>query len=152
MPHASGDVLEFGSHAPMVCGRHVAVKGYVRKTGPLGESMVLKDRLLSELNEYCGKLKSPEYVGISWPESVSVRWDELNSVKSGYELGLLSWNVNGRLELRGCRESLLRRWALKGFVDVALIQEHFRKDDSPLFDLFGPDWWNISSGAAGNCR
>ena len=83
---------------------------------------------------------------------MSGRWDGLNRVKSKDELGLLSWNVNGRLKLRGCRESLLRRWALKGFVDVALIQEHFRKDDSPLFDLFGADWWNISSGAIGKVR
>ena len=51
--------------------------------------------------------------------------------------------------MRGCGESLLRRWALKGLVDVALIQEHFKSDDSPLFNLFGPDWWNISSGAIG---
>ena len=44
---------------------------------------------------------------------------------------------------------MLRRWALKGSVDVGLIQEHFRKDDSSLVDIFGPEWWNISSGAVG---
>ena len=83
---------------------------------------------------------------------MAIRWDALNGVKSKDELGLLSWNVNGRLRLRGCRESLLRRWALKGFVDVGIIQEHFRGDDSSLFDLFGPEWWKISSGAVGDTK
>ena len=44
----------------------------------------------------------------------------LNKVKSKNELGMLSWKINGRLELRGCHESLLGRWALKGFMDVGL--------------------------------
>ena len=44
----------------------------------------------------------------------------------------------------------MRRWARKGFVDVALIQEHFKGDNSPLFDLFGSGWWNFSTGAVGN--
>ena len=152
MAHAFGDVLKFQSHVPVVHRRPMVGKGIVRKSKTFGESTMLKDRLLSEFTKFCGKAKNLEYVGLSWSESVSERWDGLNTAKSGYELGLLSWNVNGRLELRGCRESLLRRWALKGSVDVALIQEHFRKDKSPLFDLFGPDWWNISSGAIGNCR
>ena len=30
-----------------------------------------------------------------------------------------------------------------------MIQEHFVKSDGYLFDLFGPGWWNISSGAVG---
>ena len=38
---------------------------------------------------------------------------------------------------------------MKGFVDVGLIQEHFKKTGAPLFDLFGPSWWNVSSGAVG---
>ena len=108
--------------------------------------------MVYELNKYFGKVTKPEFGGLSWPDSVAERWSGLNKVKSGDELGLLSWNVNGRLDFRGCRESLLRRWALKGFVDVGLVQEHFKKDDSPLFDLFGPEWWNISSGAVGNAR
>ena len=55
----------------------------------------------------------------------------------------MSWDfypgMSNRLELRECREDLLRRWALKGFFDVASIQEHFKNDDSPIFHLFGPD-------------
>ena len=35
---------------------------------------------------------------------------------------------------------------------MCLIQEHFRKDESPLFDFFGPDRWNMSSGAVGDSR
>ena len=91
---------------------------------------------------------SPSQI-LSWPVSTQRRWIGLNIPKEPYELAVMSWNTNGRLNLRGCRESLLRRWALKGFVDVALIQEHFKSDDSPLFNLVGSDWWNISSGAIG---
>ena len=58
----------------------------------------------------------------------------------------------GKLDLRGCRESLLKRWSMKGFVDIGLIQEHFKKSGTPLFDLFGPSWWNLSSGAVGGGR
>ena len=32
---------------------------------------------------------------------------------------------------------------------MALIQETLKKSSSTLFDLFGPDWWNISSPAVG---
>ena len=71
-----------------------------------------------------------------WPETAVRRWKNLNIPKEPYELAILSWNANGRLKLRGCREGLLRRWVLKGFVDVALIQEHFKKDGSPLFEIF----------------
>ena len=74
----------------------------------------------------------------------------MNSPKATDELAVLSWNTNGRLSLRGCRENLLRRWVRKGFVDVALIQEHFKDDNSPLFNLFGSEWRNFSSGAVGN--
>ena len=86
----------------------------------------------------------------SWPVSVKARWDRINLPKTGNELGLLSWNTNGRLDLRGCRESLIRSWARKGFVDVALIQETLKKNGSSLFDMFGADWWSVSSWAAGS--
>ena len=33
-----------------------------------------------------------------------------------------------------------------------MIQEHFRKDGVPIYNLFGPAWWNISSGAVGESR
>ena len=85
----------------------------------------------------------------SWPKSVEGRWQGVLLPKSRDELALLSWNTNGRLELRGCRESLIRCWARKGYVDLALIQETLKKNGSSLFDLFGPDWWNISSWAVG---
>ena len=35
---------------------------------------------------------------------------------------------------------------------MALIQEHFKKQGTPLYDLFGPSWWNLSSWAVGNSR
>ena len=41
---------------------------------------------------------------------------------------------------------------MKGFVDIGLIQEHFKEAGTPLFDLFGPSWWNLSSGAIGEAR
>ena len=85
----------------------------------------------------------------SWPPSVAARWKTLTKPKSHNELGLLSWNVNGRLGLRGCRESLLTRWSKKGFVDVALIQEHFKGGDVDPVYLFGKDWWSFCSGATG---
>ena len=44
----------------------------------------------------------------SWPKSVESRWHRIQLPKSPNELALLSWNTNGRLELRGCRESLIR--------------------------------------------
>ena len=40
----------------------------------------------------------------TWPESVLPRWERVNLPKSKNELGLLSWNTNGRLALRRCRE------------------------------------------------
>ena len=86
----------------------------------------------------------------SWPIPVAARWDRINKPKSGKDLGLLSWNTNGRLNLRGCRESLIRSWVRKGFVDIALIQETLKKKGSSLFDIFGPDWWNMSSWAVSN--
>lgn len=67
------------------------------------------------------------------------------------ELALLSWNTNGRLDLRGCREGLIRSWAKKGFVNMALVQETLNKNCSSLVDMFGPDWRNISSWAVSRC-
>ena len=86
----------------------------------------------------------------SWPKSVAERWKRIHSPKSRNELALISWNTNGRLDLRGCRESLIRSWVGKGYVDIALIQETLKKNGSSLFDMFGPDWWNISSWAVSN--
>ena len=86
----------------------------------------------------------------AWPVSATARWERINLPKTGIELGLLSWNTNGRLDLRGCRESLIRSWARKGFVDVALIQETLKKIGSSLFDMFGADWWSVSSWASGS--
>ena len=86
----------------------------------------------------------------SWPKPVAERWKRIHRPKDRNELALLSWNTNGRLELRGCRESLIRSWARKGFVDIALIQETLKKNGSSLFDVFGPDWWNISTWAVGS--
>ena len=80
------------------------------------------------------------------------RWKKLNGCKTPHELAVLSWNVNVRLDLRGCRESLLRRWSGQGFVDVGLIQEHFKKAGTALFNIFGPAWWNLSSGAVGESK
>ena len=94
----------------------------------------------------CSILSNPKPSHLdSWPKSADSRWMQICLPKSRNELALLSWNTNGRLELRGCRESLIRCWARKGFVDIALIQETLKKCGSPLFDLFGPDWWNVSS-------
>ena len=85
----------------------------------------------------------------SWPKSVEGRWQRIHLPKGRNELALLSWNTNGRLDLRGCRESLIRCWGRKWFVDIALIQETLKKSGSTLFDMFGPDWWSISSWAVG---
>ena len=124
--------------------KHKADSGVIQQGSKLlGVPKLLKDRLMSELHTYFGGISNPDFATLSWSNSVIARWDVLNIAKNKDELGILSWNVNGRLELRGCRESLLRRWALNGFVDVGLVQEHFKKDDSPLFDLFGSEWWNI---------
>ena len=41
---------------------------------------------------------------------------------------------------------------MKEFVDVGLIQEHFKKSGATMFDLFGPSWWNLSSGAVGESK
>ena len=112
----------------------------------------LHTEIIKELEQYCGRINpSPTQIS-SWPASVEVRWKILNRAKCRGELALLSWNTNGRLDFRGCRESLLRRWSSNGFVDVGLVQEHFKKEGVPLFDLFGPGWWNISSGAVGEAR
>ena len=85
----------------------------------------------------------------TWPDSIVPRWVRVNLPKNRNELGLLSWNANGRLDLRGCREGLIRRWAGKGLVDIALIQETLKKSGSIMYDMFGADWWSVSSWAAG---
>ena len=110
---------------------------------------VLRSAVIDQLEQYCDHVDPSTKDVKCWPGLVASRWIDLNRRKSSYELGVLSWNTNGRLDLRGCRESLLRRWSLKGFVYVGLIQEHFKKSGAPLFDLFGPSWWNLSSGAVG---
>ena len=111
-----------------------------------GKSLeVLKYRVIKELSQYCGSIDPSPTNLMMWPTSVASRWKNLNKSKSSEELGILSWNTNGRLNFRGCRESLLKRWSVKGFVDIGLIQEHFRKDGAPLYNLFGPAWWNIST-------
>ena len=110
----------------------------------------VRNKLLQQIKHYFGSGGSPDFD--LWPVSVQKRWKRLNRPKTSDELGVLSWNVNGRLDLRGCRESLLRRWSLGGFVDVGLIQEHFKKDGGNLFDIFGAGWWNLSSGAVGDSR
>ena len=112
----------------------------------------LKSGVIQELTRYCGRINPSERDMETWPPSVVFRWRALNRLKLPSELGILSWNTNGRLDLRGCRESLLKRWTMKGFVDIGLIQEHFKKAGTPLFDLFGPSWWNLSSGAIGGAR
>ena len=76
----------------------------------------VKYELLQQIKSYFGLGGSPA-LGL-WPVSVQKRWKELNRPKTSDELGVLSWNVNGRLDLRGCRESLLRRWSVCGVVDV----------------------------------
>ena len=114
---------------------------------------VVKNRdLVGQMGRYCGRIYPSDRDMLSWPASVAERWKKLNRGKSSNELAILSWNVNGRLDLRGCRESLLRRWAVRGFVDLGVIQEHFKKEGAALFDLFGPAWWNLSSGAVGGSK
>ena len=79
---------------------------------PVGDFLTyaaLNRRVLHELGRYCGVI-GPSTKDISaWPESVCGRWKKLNERKSPHDLAVLSWNTNGRLELRGCRESLLRQ-------------------------------------------
>ena len=114
----------------------------------------MKTGVNQELKSYFpGIGKGPSTTNFDlWPVSVAARWKKVNRNKSPNELAVLSWNTNGRLDLRGCRESLLRRWATNGFVDLGLIQEHFKKEGMPLYNLFGPAWWNLSSGAIGESR
>ena len=66
--------------------------------------------MLHELRRYCGGINPSKNELYTWPASVAGRWKTLNIIhKASHELGILSWNINGRMELRGCRESLLRR-------------------------------------------
>ena len=77
---------------------------------------------------------------ISWPEEVKMVWKSLNGRKSGRDTGFLTWNVNGRLDLRGCHESLLRCWVMGGSVDIVMIQEHFQKGSAGSINFLSPDW------------
>ena len=124
-----------------VGGRHGEVCGNILKSG-----------VIRELERYCGRINPSSGDMKTWSPSVVTRRNYLNRRKFPSELGILSWNTNGRLDFRGCRESLLKRWSMKGFVDIGLIQEHFKKAGTPLFDLFGHSWWNLSSGAIGGAR
>ena len=83
------------------------------------------------------------------PQEVKLKWEYLNGRKSRRDLGFLTWNVNGRLDLRGCRESLLRRWILRGSVDVVLIQEHFQVGNTGSVNFLNKDWCHITSDAVG---
>ena len=71
---------------------------------------VLKSAVIGQLTQFCGRVCPSIHEVKCWPASVARRWMNLNRRKSSYELGILSWNTNGRLDFRGCRESLLRRW------------------------------------------
>ena len=64
----------------------------------------LKSEVIKELAQYCGRINPSSREVASWPPSVANRWMNINKSKSSYELGILSWNVNGRLDFRGCRE------------------------------------------------
>ena len=124
-----------------ICERgHVSVlksSSYVRALHYVGNSNsknvhYFRSRLLEELKRYSTNIYPSPAELLSWPKIAAERWEFVNRPKATDELAVLSWNTNGRLNLRGCRENLLRRWALGGFVDVALIQEHFKDDNSPL--------------------
>ena len=68
---------------------------------------VLKSAVIGQLTQFCGRVCPSIQEVKCWPASVARRWMNLNRRKSSYELGILSWNTNGRLDFRGCRESLL---------------------------------------------
>ena len=111
MAHVSFDGLESRPKVSVLHGGKVVCGIGNRKTDLLLGGKSSRERVVSELKTYFGKVKNFGAVGLSWSDSVAERWGGLNKAKSRDELGLLSWNVNGRLKLRGCRESLLRRWA-----------------------------------------
>ena len=79
-------------------------------------------KMVEELDGDFGRVSCSGFEPISLPQEVKLKWEYLNGRKSRRDLGFLTWNVNGRLDFRGCRESLLRRWILRGSVDVVLIQ------------------------------
>ena len=108
MPHVVFDDVGSPGCSVQKTGKVDRGNGH-KTTDLLSRSRFSGKRVVCELNKYFGKVTKPEFGSLSWPDSVAERWSGLNKVKSGDELGLLSWNVNGRLELRGCRESLLRR-------------------------------------------
>ena len=106
-------------------------------------------KLMGELEKFFVPIDCSGTKLISWPEDVKLRWESLNGQKYRRDLGFLTWNVNGRMDLRGCRESLLRRWVLSGPVDVVLIQEQFRAGNGTSVNFLNKDWWHISSDAVG---
>ena len=106
-------------------------------------------QLMEELKKCFGTIGCSVDKFISWPEEVKMVWKSLNGRKSGRDIGFLTWNVNGRLDLRGCRESLLRRWVMGGSVDIVMIQEHFQKGSTGSINFLSPDWWHVSSDAVG---
>ena len=106
-------------------------------------------QLMAELEKNFDTSNYTEETVLSWPVDVKLRWKSLNDRKSKQDIGFLTWNVNGRLDLRGCRESLLRRWVLGGSVDVVMIQEHFQKGSANMIGFLNPDWCHVSSNAVG---
>ena len=106
-------------------------------------------KLMAELKKWFCSIDCSENKLISWPAEVELKWKSLNVRKSERDIGVLTWNVNGRLNFRGCRESLLRRWVLGGSVDIVLIQEHFKASSATSINCLSQDWWCISSDTVG---
>ena len=79
--------------------------------------------VIQELSRYCGRISPSGRDMESWPPSVVIRWKALNGLKLSFELGILSWNTNGRLDLRGCRESLLKRWFCRYWSNSGAFQK-----------------------------
>ena len=125
------------------------VDGGERSRFDSGSGSIMHRKLMGELEKCFVPMDCSETKFISWPEDVKLRWESLNGRKNGQDLWLLTWNINGRMDLRGCRESLLRRWVLSGPVDVALIQEHFQAGSGTSVNFLNKDWWHVSSDAVG---
>ena len=60
----------------------------------------LKSKLLKELKMYSIKVCPTASEILSWPKIVLERWNYVNRPKAIDELAVLSWNTNGRLNLR----------------------------------------------------
>ena len=91
-----------------------------------GTGSSLNGKIVEELDVGFDHVAFSEDKLISFPKEVKLKWKSLNERKSRRDLGFLTWNVNGRLDLRGCRESLVRQWILRGSVDLVFIQKHFQ--------------------------